>query len=563
MLGEYQLIKQIGKGSYGEVWLSKHQKDRRQYVLKKISLVNASQKERKSAEQECKLLSQLKHPNIVGYRDSFELEGILYIVMAYCEGGDVYTKLKEQKGVPLPERQIVEWFVQVAMALQYMHERNILHRDLKTQNIFLTRSKIIKVGDLGIARVLDSSNDMAKTLIGTPYYMSPELFSNKPYNHKSDVWALGCCVYEMATLKHAFNARDFSSLSYKILKGRTPDMPTQYSSELLELMRSMLNLSPEKRPSVNRILRDPFIRRSIQLFLESTRRPGTAPNSASRQPLPPSPSSAQQLQRQQHQQEHVRRPPRPPTSAAPAPQPSMPPFSSPSSRRNSSSSCTSAPSTPAPAPKLPKSSSVASELQAEAVPESAAAAAASAAAATPSAVKAVVEASPRVNTAARRRRREHLGLNSPAFTNSEQYSNLQSLVLKQKQRRPKTANPRLSPRDSPKASVPAAAAVGNDAGRDSSEHEADASEKRQKRQKKSQSPVSDKTADRNGSSGGGGGGGGGSRSNSGDREQQQAAEMADLVEHMNQTLTVAAAAAAASPRSGAAASDLASASNPT
>ncbi|PAA66513.1 hypothetical protein BOX15_Mlig006646g1 [Macrostomum lignano] len=384
-----------------------------------------------------------------------------------------------------------------------------------------------------------------------------------PYHYQSDVWALGCCVYEMATLKHAFNARDFSSLSYKILKGRTPDMPTQYSSELLELMRSMLNLSPEKRPSVNRILRDPFIRRSIQLFLESTRRPGTAPNSASRQPLPPSPSSAQQLQRQQHQQEHVRRPPRPPTSAAPAPQPSMPPFSSPSSRRNSSSSCTSAPSTPAPAPKLPKSSSVASELQAEAVPESAAAAAASAAAATPSAVKAVVEASPRVNTAARRRRREHLGLNSPAFTNSEQYSNLQSLVLKQKQRRPKTANPRLSPRDSPKASVPAAAAVGNDAGRDSSEHEADASEKRQKRQKKSQSPVSDKTADRNGSSGGGGGGGGGSRSNSGDREQQQAAEMADLVEHMNQTLTVAAAAAAASPRSGAAASDLASASNPT
>ncbi|KAF5404745.1 hypothetical protein PHET_01566 [Paragonimus heterotremus] len=101
-----------------------------------------------------------------------------------------------------------------------MHERNILHRDLKTQNIFLTRSNIIKVGDLGIAKVLESSNSMATTLIGTPYYMSPELFANKPYNHKSDIWALGCVLYEMATLKHAFSAENFNALSYKIMSGK-------------------------------------------------------------------------------------------------------------------------------------------------------------------------------------------------------------------------------------------------------------------------------------------------------------------------------------------------------
>ena len=137
-----------------------------------------------------------------------------------------------------------------------------MHRDLKTQNIFLTKTNIIKVGDLGIARVLENQNDMASTLIGTPYYMSPELFSNKPYNHKvlcvysrsmleiitveapvmlsqkeseevvctrltqpsfysqSDVWALGCCVYEMSTLKHAFNAKDMNSLVYRIVEGK-------------------------------------------------------------------------------------------------------------------------------------------------------------------------------------------------------------------------------------------------------------------------------------------------------------------------------------------------------
>ncbi|XP_071081984.1 serine/threonine-protein kinase Nek4-like [Haliotis cracherodii] len=280
-LDEFDKMKVVGKGSYGEVWLVRHRKDRKQYVLKKMNLSRASKRERTSAEQEAKLLSKLKHPNIVSYKDSFETrEGYLYIAMQYCEGGDLYTKLKEQKCVLLDERQVVEWFVQIAMAMQYMHERNILHRDLKTQNIFLTKSKIIKVGDLGIARVLDSSNDMATTLIGTPYYMSPELFSNKPYNHKSDVWALGCCVYEMATLKHAFNAKDMNSLVYKILRGKMPAMPKQYCTELTSLIKLMLHQDPDKRPSVNRILRDPYIKKNIAIFLEDTKKSSRRPSNS-------------------------------------------------------------------------------------------------------------------------------------------------------------------------------------------------------------------------------------------------------------------------------------------
>uniref|UniRef100_A0A5K4FE06 non-specific serine/threonine protein kinase n=1 Tax=Schistosoma mansoni TaxID=6183 RepID=A0A5K4FE06_SCHMA len=191
--------------------------------------------------------------------------------MGFCEGGDLYTRLRMRNGVLLSERVLVEWFVQLAIALQYMHERNVLHRDLKTRNIFLTRSNIVKLGDLGIARVLESSNSMATTLIGTPYYMSPELFANKPYNHKSDIWALGCVLYEMSTLRHAFNAKSFNALSYKILSGKIPDMPTQYSPELLELMRAMLHLKPEKRPSARRVLSNSFIRKHIVLFLEATK----------------------------------------------------------------------------------------------------------------------------------------------------------------------------------------------------------------------------------------------------------------------------------------------------
>ncbi|XP_045048108.2 serine/threonine-protein kinase Nek4 isoform X2 [Desmodus rotundus] len=271
-LDSYCYLQVVGRGSYGEVTLVRHRRDGRQYVIKKLNLRNASSRERRAAEQEAQLLSQLKHPNIVTYKESWEGgDGLLYIVMGFCEGGDLYRKLKEQKGQLLPERQVVEWFVQIAMALQYLHEKHILHRDLKTQNVFLTRTNIIKVGDLGIARVLENHCDMASTLIGTPYYMSPELFSNKPYNYKSDVWALGCCVYEMATLKHAFNAKDMNSLVYRIIEGKLPPMPKDYSPELAELIRTMLSKRPEERPSVRSILRQPYIKHQISLFLEATK----------------------------------------------------------------------------------------------------------------------------------------------------------------------------------------------------------------------------------------------------------------------------------------------------
>ncbi|XP_008850027.1 serine/threonine-protein kinase Nek4 isoform X2 [Nannospalax galili] len=271
-LAAYCYMRVVGRGSYGEVTLVKHRRDGKQYVIKKLNLRNASSRERQAAEQEAQLLSQLKHPNIVTYKESWEGgDGLLYIVMGFCEGGDLYRKLKEQKGQLLPESQVVEWFVQIAMALQYLHEKHILHRDLKTQNVFLTRTNIIKVGDLGIARVLENHGDMASTLIGTPYYMSPELFSNKPYNYKSDVWALGCCVYEMATLRHAFNAKDMNSLVYRIIEGKLPPMPRVYSPELAELIRTMLSRRPEERPSVRSILRQPYIKHQISLFLEATK----------------------------------------------------------------------------------------------------------------------------------------------------------------------------------------------------------------------------------------------------------------------------------------------------
>ncbi|XP_060766448.1 serine/threonine-protein kinase Nek4 isoform X3 [Neoarius graeffei] len=299
----YVFIRVVGKGSYGEVNLVQHKSDRKQYVIKKLNLRTSSKRERRAAEQEAQLLSQLKHPNIVTYRESWEgADYQLYIVMRFCEGGDLYHRLKQQKGELLPERQVVEWFVQIAMALQYLHEKHILHRDLKTQNIFLTKTNIIKVGDLGIARVLENQNDMASTLIGTPYYMSPELFSNKPYNYKSDVWALGCCVYEMATLKHAFNAKDMNSLVYRIVEGKLPQMPSQYDPQLGELIKRMLCKRPDDRPDVKHVLRQPYIKQQIAVFLETTKeKTAKSRKKVNNEPNRDLPAKAPVLQKQESQ----------------------------------------------------------------------------------------------------------------------------------------------------------------------------------------------------------------------------------------------------------------------
>jgi NIMA (never in mitosis gene a)-related kinase len=176
----YKQIKVLGRGSYGEVWLvtplesSVGSKSKpRRCVLKRVSLnrANDEKNELAAAEREAQLLSSLKHPNIVAYIESFRSrDRHLNIVMAFCEGGDLYTKLKYRKKQLLNEEQIIDWFIQITLALQYMHERSILHRDLKTQNIFLTRYEIIKIGDLGIAKILDNNGaDLATTVIGTPY----------------------------------------------------------------------------------------------------------------------------------------------------------------------------------------------------------------------------------------------------------------------------------------------------------------------------------------------------------------------------------------------------------
>ncbi|KAF8785571.1 Serine/threonine-protein kinase Nek1 like protein [Argiope bruennichi] len=248
-MSRYDKERIIGSGTFGNVWLVKSRLSRHSYVLKEIDLRSLSETDREHSLNEVKILSRCKHKHIIRYKEAvIESDETLSIVMEYAEGGDLHSTILKQRGVPFNEHRVITWFIQICLALQYIHYQNILHRDLKSQNIFLTRNKMVKVGDFGIARVLKNPEELAKTAIGTPYYLSPEICQRKPYNHKSDIWALGCILFEMAALEHAFQAVDFLHLVALILRGKRKELP-RHCSFFNCLGKSPLFDLTERRPS--------------------------------------------------------------------------------------------------------------------------------------------------------------------------------------------------------------------------------------------------------------------------------------------------------------------------
>ena len=193
--------------------------------------------------------------------------------MEYCEVGDLsyHIKRKIKNNEFFSETEIFNWFIQICLALEYVHARRVIHRDLKAQNIFLTGNLTVKLGDFGISRVLENSNAAAMTVVGTPYYMSPEACQSQPYTSKSDVWSLGIILYELCTLKHAFVADNLLGLVFKIVqeKHEPVSQTGRYSQDLSDLIDRLLEKDPQRRPSVREILKMDLIRRKAKEFLES------------------------------------------------------------------------------------------------------------------------------------------------------------------------------------------------------------------------------------------------------------------------------------------------------
>jgi len=243
----------LGKGSFGQVHRVQRLKDGRVYALKTILLARLDSKARQDALNEVRFLASLQHPHIVRFHEAFvqAAHRRLCIVMEYAAGGDLAGVLRRRRR--LPEGTIWRYAGQIAGALQYLHRRRILHRDLKPANCFLDRQGDIKLGDLNVSRRV-RPNCLARTQVGTPYYMGPEIWQGRPYGAACDIWALGCLLHQLATLEVPFRGRSMAQLGRNVQRGRIPPLPPPYSGLLADTVRTMLHPRPQRRPTAEAVV---------------------------------------------------------------------------------------------------------------------------------------------------------------------------------------------------------------------------------------------------------------------------------------------------------------------
>ncbi|XP_071775210.2 serine/threonine-protein kinase Nek2 [Centroberyx gerrardi] len=265
---DYEVLYTIGTGSYGKCQKIIRKSDGKVLVWKELDYGTMAESEKQMLVSEVNLLRELKHPNIVRYYDRIidRTNTTLYIVMEHCEGGDLSSLItrciKERRY--LEEQFILRVMAQLTLALKECHRRSdggatVLHRDLKPANIFLDVKQNVKLGDFGLARILNHDTSFAKTFVGTPYYMSPEQFNRMSYNEKSDIWSLGCLLYELCALSPPFTAYNQKELAEKIREGKFRRIPYRYSEELNTLLCKMLHLKDYLRPSVESILQSSLL----------------------------------------------------------------------------------------------------------------------------------------------------------------------------------------------------------------------------------------------------------------------------------------------------------------
>lgn len=250
-LSDFKILKELGKGSYGTVYTVRSYIDDNIYVMKKMELNTLKEKQQKECYREVSILKKVSHQNIIKYYSSFLDSGNLYIIMEYAEGGDLYSLIKHYKrhNKHFDEFDIWRIAYEVLNGLDYLHKSNIIHRDIKCLNLFITKDQHIKIGDLGVSTIVSNINALHCTRVGTPLYLSPELVKQVPYDFKVDIWSCGCSVYHLANLDPPFIGDNLIVLGNNIVKGKPKALPQQYSEELNAFIDKMLSKRPEKRPS--------------------------------------------------------------------------------------------------------------------------------------------------------------------------------------------------------------------------------------------------------------------------------------------------------------------------
>jgi len=261
---KYNQIKNLGSGGYGQVILAENKNTKSKMAIKYIDFKNfENENDIDKVIQEGGTLYKLIHKNIIKFEDFAYNRKRAILFMEFAEGGDLNERIKEQKEKrhPFKEEIIITWFLELCNAVQYCHRHYILHRDLKPKNVFLTKDDHIKLGDFGISKILKSIEDKAKSLVGTPHYISPEVLNGKEYSYSSDIWSLGIILYELCLLRHPFRLiKDIKTLFFILTEGDLTKLNRKcernYSERTCNLIRKILVKNPDERPTIDQIIEE-------------------------------------------------------------------------------------------------------------------------------------------------------------------------------------------------------------------------------------------------------------------------------------------------------------------
>ena len=264
----FNILSKIGEGSYSTVLKVQRIEDGKIYALKRVKFYKLSDKEKENALNEIRILASVKSKNVISYKEAFfdEKESFLGIVMEYADNGDLFQLITERKKTKsyFTEQEVWKVFIQLLNGLKALHDFKILHRDIKSANVFLFKGGICKLGDLNVSKV--ARKGLGYTQTGTPYYASPEVWEEKPYDSKSDVWSLGCVMYEMITLRPPFQAKSMEELYKKVMRGIYPKLSSKYSEDLSDVIKLMIQVEAGARPSCEELLKMPMITKRIEFF---------------------------------------------------------------------------------------------------------------------------------------------------------------------------------------------------------------------------------------------------------------------------------------------------------
>ena len=264
----FEIIEKLGDGAYSVVYKVKRKQDNKIYAFKKVKLKDLSDKEKQNALNEVRILASVKSNFVISYKEAFidEDDTNLCLVMEYADKGDLYQKISQFKKIGCLIEEIDVWkiFIQMVKGLKALHDLNILHRDLKSANIFLFSDGSAKIGDLNVSKVVNKG--LGYTQTGTPYYASPEVWKDQPYDIKSDIWSLGCVTFEMLALRPPFRAENMDKLYNKVIKGQYGKISDRYSDDIKEIIKLLLKVNPKERPNCTQILNHDIIKKRLDFF---------------------------------------------------------------------------------------------------------------------------------------------------------------------------------------------------------------------------------------------------------------------------------------------------------